>query len=622
SLIDGRPSAQFSGGDLGQALQAMPADRIDRIEVMTNPPPEFRAQGSGGVINLITKTAKGAGRTASLRVTGATHNKATATATLGYNSDKLSVTGDLTYQRVTTSNLGTIDQVQTDPATGRTAEGLDVTTERWVGDLTTLHASADYDLDSRTRLSAMARVQLAPYDTVYTDQFNQTDFSGAPVSGQFSSSREYEAFNNGEAQLTWRRTFGDGHVLTLAANYKGWEGRDRRLDLLAPVGGVASSQSIVWLRLTPRETLTADYERPLPGKAKLKLGYDLEYAPQRTDQDTGFGPIGGPITFDPRLHGVFLDNETDNQAYASYERRFGKTTLLAGLRAEDIHFALDQPGVAPATHHDYARVYPNLHLSYDLGDGGQLTAAFTRRTNLPRPDQLDPLPLSQTPVLLTVGNPNLRPEDAYAYELGREDHHNDRSMTETLYYRTTRDAFTIVSDPQAAGVMRQTTVNAGEVQRAGAEWSLSDKLSPKLSYNFSIDAYWIQISAANLGFAQVHSTVTGFGRANLSWQITPKDILQLNLWANGRELLPQGYAVGIYSGNIGYRHVINSKASWLLAVQDPFHTIHPKFVLNENGVLDTHQQRMATQLVSLTFVLNFSGKPKEADFDFAPGGGR
>jgi outer membrane receptor protein involved in Fe transport len=621
-LVDGRPSAQFSAGNLAQALQAMPAAQIDRIEVMTNPPAEFRAQGSGGVINLVTKTAKGTGATSSLRVTAASHDRGTVAASFGYNSTKLSATGDLTYQRITASNFETVEQIQTERGTGRTAEGRDLATERWVGSMTMAHLGADYDLDSRTRISGLLSIKLAPYDTVYGDRFSQTDFSGVTVGAQTTASQEYEAFNTGEASLTWRQTFGEGHTLTLNADYKGYEGRDRRLDLFTPVlPGDPSSQRISWTDLSPRETLTADYERSLPGGAKLKLGYDFEYAPKRTDQDTGFGFNGGPITLEPSLHGVFLDTETDNEAYVSYERRFGKATLLAGLRAEDSRFTLEQQTSGQTVSHDYPRLYPNLHLSYDLGDGHQLTASYSRRVNRPYSEQLDPLPLSQKPNALTAGNPDLRPEDIYAYEVGYEDRHGDRSMTETLYYRETRDAFSVVSTSLPNAVTLQTTVNAGAVRRAGAEWTLSNKLTSKISYNFSIDAYWIQLSAANLGFGQAQSSVASFGRANLNWQITRKDFLQINLWANGKNLLPQGYAAGVYSGNIGYRHTINNKASWMLVAQDPFHTLHPKFVLNENGVRDTHSLRLASQMVSLAFIWNFSGKPKDAGFDFAPGGG-
>src|SRR5580704_14659460 len=95
-LIDGRPATQLSGDSLGDALQAMPASRIERVEVMTNPPAEFGAEGSGAIINLVTRKASGAGLTGSARSSAETHDRAAATANLGYVSGKLSVTGDLT----------------------------------------------------------------------------------------------------------------------------------------------------------------------------------------------------------------------------------------------------------------------------------------------------------------------------------------------------------------------------------------------------------------------------------------------------------------------------------------------------------------------------------------------
>src|SRR3982750_572830 len=60
-LIDGKPSSLFEGDNKGQALQSLQASTIERVEVITNPSAEFRADGTAGVINLITKKAKGAG---------------------------------------------------------------------------------------------------------------------------------------------------------------------------------------------------------------------------------------------------------------------------------------------------------------------------------------------------------------------------------------------------------------------------------------------------------------------------------------------------------------------------------------------------------------------------------
>src|SRR3569623_1443420 len=68
-LVDGKPSSLFQGDNKAQALQSLPADSIERVEVITNPSAEFRADGTAGVINLISKKAKGVGRTGSVRLT-------------------------------------------------------------------------------------------------------------------------------------------------------------------------------------------------------------------------------------------------------------------------------------------------------------------------------------------------------------------------------------------------------------------------------------------------------------------------------------------------------------------------------------------------------------------------
>src|SRR6202012_305246 len=98
-LVDGKPSSQFSGETLAQALQSLPADQIDRIEAITNPSAECRADGTGGIINLIMKKAKGAGKTASLRIQGATDERGTVSGNAGYNSDKLSTVADFSYRQ-------------------------------------------------------------------------------------------------------------------------------------------------------------------------------------------------------------------------------------------------------------------------------------------------------------------------------------------------------------------------------------------------------------------------------------------------------------------------------------------------------------------------------------------
>lgn len=624
-LIDGRPSAQFSGQTLGEALQAMPADRIDRVEVMTNPSAEFRAGGTGGIINLITRKAKGAGWTGSARISAETHDRASTTVNLGYNSDKLSVTGDVTYKHAPKSAFDTLDLSQIGPATGLAINSQDLSRKHWTYDHWGAHAGADYDLDSRTRVSGSAGYYTSRYRSLYVDQFVQDNVSGDPTSALDRTGRERYSHNGGDASLTWRRTYGEGHDLTISADFSETELRDNRTDLLAPTlppGQAATSQQVIWTDQARRARFTMDYDRLLFG-GKLQLGYGFEFAPNRIDQAAGSGGASGPITLDPAQHDVFLDEETDNEAYVSYERRFGKVTLLAGLRAENAHFDLDQQTQGVQAAHAYGRLFPNLHLAYDLGDGRQLTANYTWRTNRPSERQLDPFVTSQTPLNLQSGNANLRPDDQSRYELGFEDRRGDSATVVTLYYHHRDHAFNRLYSNLPNGVLLEETVNAGKGQTAGAELAINRKLTPTLSYNLSLDGYWIQLtSSPDIGFFPARSAVTGFGHAGLTWRLSPKDLLQLDLVTTAKGLNPQGYSSPTYSGNIGYRHVINDNVSWIVAVKDPFRTLRYQSVEDIHGVEERRVTVDSTRSVSLTLVWNFAGKPKEQGFDFGSGDSR
>jgi outer membrane receptor protein involved in Fe transport len=618
-LIDGRPATQLSGESLGDALQAMPASRIERVEVMTNPPAQFRAEGSGGIINLVTRKANGAGVTGSVRSSAETHDRAAATANLGYNSGKLSVTGDLTYKHALRSVFDTLDMSEVDPATGLAVDSQDSAAKASTYDHWSADAAADYDWDGRTRISGSASYYTSRYRSLYVDQFVQDDVSGNPISGLDRTGREHYFNTGADASLTWRRTYGEGHDLALHADVSETELHDNRTDLLTPTlppDQTASSQQVIWTNWFERGRFTADYARPLSG-GQFKFGYDFEYAPSLIDQAVGSGAASGPITLDPGQRDVFLDKEIDNEAYVSYERHFGKVTLLAGLRAEDAHFDLDQQTLGVRASHDYPRLFPNLHLAYDLGNGRQLTAGYSWRIDRPDDRQLDPFVTSQGPLYLQSGNPSLKPDDQSRYEIGYQDQNGDHAFTVTLYYHHRNDAFKQLYSNLPDGVVLATWVNAGRSQTAGAEWAVSDRLNSRVRYGFSLDGYWIELTTnPGLGAIQTRAAITGFGHADLAWQITQKDFLQVDLIATAEGLDPQGYDEPTYSGNIGYRHSINNNVSWLLVAKDPFHTLRYRSVENIDGVENRRLETQSSQSISLALVWNFAGRPKDQGFDF------
>ncbi|MDB5453644.1 MAG: TonB-dependent receptor, partial [Caulobacteraceae bacterium] len=205
--------------------------------------------------------------------------------------------------------------------------------------------------------------------------------------------------------------------------------------------------------------------------------------------------------------------------------------------------------------------------------------------------------------------------------LGFERRKGPSILLATLYYRSTTDAITTLAVDLGDGVLLAQRANAGERQNAGLELVKAGKLNAKLTYNLSANLYWSRIRSPNLGFNADRSGTTGFGRANLNWQVTPKDFVQLNLFANGKTFYPQGYGAPTASGNIGWRHKVNDTVSWMLVAQDPFDTLRNKLVLDAPDGTIRRRARFNSQVFTFTIIQTFGGgRTRDPNFDFAPGG--
>ncbi|HET6326751.1 MAG TPA: TonB-dependent receptor plug domain-containing protein, partial [Planctomycetaceae bacterium] len=98
-LIDGKPSSQFAGASAGDNLQSIPAKDIERIEVLTTPPAQFKADGVAGVINIITRKTRQAGTSGSLQASGGSGGRYVLGADGSYSSGPLAASLSAGYRQ-------------------------------------------------------------------------------------------------------------------------------------------------------------------------------------------------------------------------------------------------------------------------------------------------------------------------------------------------------------------------------------------------------------------------------------------------------------------------------------------------------------------------------------------
>lgn len=624
-LVDGKPSPQFDGKDRADALQQLPADQIERVEVITNPSAALNPEGSGGVINLITKKSRGVGVTGSAYVTAASAGLKRAGVNFGYNTPKLAVTGSVSgnYQRNKQHNE--IDHGGIDPASGLFLRNFDTGYGRNLTRGPTARLSLSYTPDPKDQITGEVNynellVQGHPFDRYVNDGPN-----GAPVSIlDRQGERRYLETDN-SVSAGWKHTFGDGHDLSLDAIYNDSIDRDHRiytstqiLPLVSiPLQGIRQDEN------DHHSELRGVYDRPLAGGA-LKAGYELKHDDNDANYSGTTGLLASALAPDPTLANHFRFIQTINAAYATYQHRFGDFDVQGGLRLEEVQLEIDQLTSGEKNRQDYAKAYPSLHLGYKLDDNRKLTASFSERVRRPPAFLLNPLVYLGDPSVAQRGNPNLRPQDTRSYELGYEQRHGQSSYQATLYYRRNVDEITQVERDLGNGRFEYSFGNLGGSQAAGVELVANGKLTSKLSYNASTNAFWTQIDAANLVAGLPSAQGYGIsGRASLNWQVRPDDMLQFNATAVGKRLIAQGVLEPYYSVNLGWRHKVNDRVTATVTVQDLLATYRFERRLDTPALTEHLDIRPAYRSVFFRLDYRFGGKSakaaKEPGFEYENG---
>ena len=619
-LIDGKPSGLFQGEGRGQALQQMPAERIDRVEVMTNPSAEFRADGTGGVINLITKKAKGSGRTSSIRLTGGDHGRSGLSGNVGYNSGKLSASGDINYRS------DTFDQVDYER---RQQANLDSETEGTthfdINGVTT-QGTVDYDISDKLRIGGEARLSRFNLAVDSTADTTRENAAGALIQAYQRDLSIRQKRENAAIVSSLRRKFdGDGHQLSLRLSYDVTDdNRTRTGHTLAATPTASSAYDQQRLGYDTRQTdLKGDYVRPMGAGQTLKAGFDLQFDDNVYDNIGLRGGSLGGLAIDPGLTSKFFYEQQLSQAYVTYERPLGgDLTMLAGLRYEQSKLDLTSAGAK--NDNDTTRLMPSLHLSYKLNDQQKLTASYSERLQRPGPFDLNPVPFLLDPLNYRIGNPNLKPQQTHSFELGWQYRKAPVMALATLFYRDNEKVVSDVVTDQGGGVFVTTRANVSNTHAGGLELVLNGKLTPKLNYNLSSTTFWVQLDSSNLGFADKRSAFTSQIRGSMSWQATPKDLLQINGFYSGKRLTAQGYTLAATGIDLGYRRKINEQLSLLVAVQDALGIFRDKQVIDTPALKSLVVRDPDARNIRITLAWTFgTGKGrKDPGFEFQnPGAG-
>ena len=623
-LIDGKPSGMFRGEGRGQALQSLPANQIERVEVITNPSAVFDPNGSAGVVNLVTRKTRTPGVGGSVRGNLGDGGRWNGGGSAAWRNGPVAISGDGFLRHDSMRQSTTQIRETRDPATGvvRTSGRDGVNTG--AVDLTMLRGAVEYDLDPTTRLTVEASHREIEVDFDYVEAFGETA-AGAATRAFDRSGQVRQARPETEGAVRFRKTFGEGHTFDIDVSREREENTlERRFLTRSRIpAGPDLFERFRQDGRTDETDVDITYERPFASGAKLKLGASLDAEDSVFDNLGETGPAAGAVTLDPGRTNLFRFHQDVYAVFGSYERPFGDLTVLAGLRGETVRIDVNQVTQAIRGGSEATDVYPSLHLRRRIGETGSLSASYSRRIQRPQPQDYNPFVVYQDERNLRAGNPNLRPQVLDSFEVGAQHRRSGRTLLATAYYRDGRDAVNDVTRDVGGGVLLTTRENVGAFRSAGLELVANGRLAQGLTYNVSGNLLWSEIDARDLGFGSgKRDTATAFGRASLSWQASSRDFVQLSGFLNGKRLTPQGYSQPTGMLNLGYRRKVDDQLSAVMTVQDIFATFRDRRVIETADLREVQTYRPRQRGVFVGFTYTFGGgRARDPGFDFGAGGG-
>ncbi|MFC6103805.1 TonB-dependent receptor [Olivibacter domesticus] len=581
-LIDGKQSA-LAGSNINTLLESLPANSIQRIEVMTNPSAKYDPEGQGGIVNIILKKNIRTGFNGMARVGGGSYNNYNGGIDLNYRDTKFNYFGGYDFRKRNNPGSGFNDNRYNDGS-----RVYNTSDNGRKGNSHTVRLGADFFATEKTTLGLSANMNLR--DNIRREDLFYTyyDPTGAIIGTSPRYTNQNEDDTGYEFNFDFKREFErEGEELTANVSY----GRSKE-DGIQTFEQTATDPSIVIDPNRINDTyedgknvnIQVDYVLPFSKEQKLETGYrtTLRYSDEQQLSNT-LSSSSGLYEPDYNLTNDFNLDDVVHALYANYQNKLSdKFGYQVGLRAEQAYLNTEyvsyDPSLAPENRStkgrlDYFRVYPSIYLTQELSEGSSLQLSYTRRVNRPRGWQVNPFLDISDPVNYRQGNPNLKPEDIHSLELAYSKRFGKVNLTSSVYHRITNDVVEMIVDSAAAGtnVTYSTFRNISQNRATGVELISQFTLNKNFDFMANFNGNYQSFSGSEEYGVDANSGFNWDANLTANGRIAKGLTAQLRGNYMAPRVMAQGTSTSMFFADAGLKlSVLEDKGSIMFNVQNIF----------------------------------------------------
>lgn len=609
-LIDGRRT----GLTQGNALEQVPADQVERVEVITNPSSRFDAAGSAGIINIILKKNKKGGFSGQLRLVGGIPNETRISPSLNYKSDRLNLFA--TYGIRLSDYVGLYTMKQ---STGLLGERVDLNRrqdEDRHDDAKLLYFGADFKInDQNTITAAFMRNSTNDHDKTQLN-YVYSNKNGAIDSSLTRKGESWEKRSYNQLELNYTKNFAkEGKKLTVDMQYDFWDSdKDWNLstskvfptafDLpMIRTGSMGASKDFM---------IKTDMIQPLDSTSTLEFGLKLEDRRVNSDFIAEQQNSAGWEIIE-QIDNHLLYKELIGSAYVQFSGKTGALSYQAGLRGELTHIGIEDRAGSYRNKKDYNRLFPTFNISYRFNERSTLQGSYSKRINRPRLGMIYPFNELTDLTSRYVGNPDLNPSYANVFEIAFLKNWKTLTLNPSFYYQRNTGVMEDYTFWNAEGLFITMPVNINRETRYGFELSVLYNPAKWLQVNTELNLfhYAEQGSYKDQSFDYSGNTLT----ARVSAQLKLKNKLAFQTLYNfrGANATAQTHTDALHSIDFGLsKTFLKDKATLMFDVSNLFglrksnsRTVGTDYEISQTNIPNTARYR-------LTLVYRFNQKDNQA----------
>lgn len=572
--INGKASG-LTSDNRAEILQQLPAESIDRIEVIDNPSAKYSAEGSAGIINIVLKKNRTAGYYGSVQAGGNTNGSANASGNINFNIGRWEGYVNVGYRH--RSSDGGSRSYQEYLNTNQ-YQSYETENDR-MGNNLFARAGITYNATDKDAFSLSGMTMIGGHHNGGTTPYHYGTI-GAPTDSYMmlrrsSGSSDMRMFYG---EFNYRHNFTDRHYLDFTVDFNKWsmdQGniyQDSTTYFDEPLPTEYDYQNRPMYMRNRSWEVKLDYENPITDNITLQAGYQGNFSRENSPQESYIDETswdGANQTEDTEYYNRFIYNMDLHALYATASVKLGKLGVMAGLRGE--YWKVNTESYNYEQEHDpskrdkpfkndFFQLFPSVFLSYQLTETQQLQLNYTRRLRRPWGGQLNSFRNTRDASMTSFGNPELTPEYSNSFSLNYLKTWPEHSLLVSAYYRPTSDVIQRINYQSSTdNQMYSTYMNVTGSTSAGLELVMKNQLFKILNLTTTANAYYYKLDGFTYDIEG--QTITGESDNNFTWNarmqasiMLPYDIsVQLTGRYRSRQVITQGYRKGNFSMNLGLR---------------------------------------------------------------------